>query len=105
MPINHRGPGLPLQHFFQKVCGGGFAVGAGNANHGHLLRRVGKPVGAEQRQRPAAVGHFQPRLRILRRALAQNTNRAFFPCHGNKIVSVGCVAGHGNKQVPRRCFS
>ena len=52
----HLGPQAILQNVFDQVGGGGFAVGAGDADHGHLPGRVAVPVGAH-------LGQAQPGCR------------------------------------------
>ena len=47
-----------LQHAFDHVGGGGLALGAGDADHGHLPGRVAEEVGAHQRHGIAAALHL-----------------------------------------------
>ena len=47
-----------LQHAFDHVGGSGLALGAGDADHGHLAGRVAEEVGAHQRHGIAAALHL-----------------------------------------------
>ena len=96
----HLGAQAVLQDVLDEIGSGGLAVGAGNADHGHLPRGVSIPVGTGQGKAAAGVGeqHIFP---FRRRLLAQNAGSALFKRHGDIFVAVGIVAADGHKQVSR----
>ena len=96
----HLGPGGVFQDILQEIGGGGLAVGAGDAHHGHLPGRVVEEIGPHHSQGSAAVFHLDIGNVPLRRRLAQNAHCP--PLHRSRdiLVAVGSKAGHGDEQVP-----
>ena len=87
-----------LEHMLDEVGRGGLAVGAGNAQHHHAVRRMAEAVRRDLRQRDARVLHHDSR-NALRRLLADDCRRALFHRLGDVLVAVGRVAADGNEQV------
>ena len=96
----HLGPQHLLQHRLQEIRGGGLAVGAGDADHGHVLRRVAVEVGPQHRQGPAGVRHLDVGEVPLRRRLAHHRGGAALRRLANEGVAVRRKAPHGHEQVP-----
>ena len=97
----HLGAGLLLQDGLEKIGGGGLAVGAGDAHHGHGVRRMAEEVGAHHRQGPAGVRHPDERHIPLRLLFAQHRRRAGGHGLADEGVAVNGKARHGHKQVSR----
>jgi len=95
----HLGPFGLLQNGLQQIGGGGLAAGAGNGDHGHFLRRMAEPVGADHRQGPAGIRRLDISAVRRRKLLAQHRRRALFQGCSNILVAVGGKAGHGHEQV------
>ena len=90
-----------LQNGLEEVGGGSLPVGAGNAHHGHGVRRAAKEVGPRHRQGPAGVRHLDIRnFSLLRQGLTENRRRAGGHGLGDEAVSVHRVAAESHKEVP-----
>ena len=100
----HLGTQRLLQHVLEQVGGGGLAVGAGDAHHGHGGGRVAVPVPAHPGQSAPAVVRDHPGALPLRPVLAEDAERALLPGHGDELVPVSLIALHGHKEVSGPCF-
>ena len=95
----HLGPGLLLQNGLEEIGGGGLAVGAGDAHHGHGVRRMAEEVGAHHRQGPAGIRHLDEGNALLRCLFAQHRRRAGGHGLADEGVAVNGEARHGHEQV------
>ena len=94
----HLGPQTVLQQVLEKIGGGSLSVGAGDAQHGHFLRRVAVPIGGGQSQPQPGIG--QPDIAALGgRSLAEDAGRPPLLGHGNILVAVGIEAPDGHEEV------
>ena len=90
-----------FQHLLEKQGGGGFAVGAGNTDHGHGLCGAAIEIAAQQRQRqPVGLYQYIGNVPV---GLFGSDHRcgSLFQSHGNKPIAVGGKAGHRHKQTAR----
>ena len=94
------GPQALFQHILEEVRRRCFAVGAGDAHHGHGGGGVAEPVPPQLRQGGAAVGGQHIGNLPLRPRLAENTGRPLLQRHGDKAVSVRLISGNSRKEVP-----
>ena len=97
----HLRPQDLFQHLLQKQRGGGFAVGAGDADHGHGFCRMAVEVTPHQRQGQPVRGHPHIGDLPLRLLRGNHRRRAFFQGHGDKAVAIGSKTGHSHKQSSR----
>ena len=88
-----------LQDVLDEVSGGGLAVGAGDADHGHLPRRVAEEVASGDGQSIAGILHQNIGDLPLGRALAQHHSRALFRSGGDKVMSVADRAHNGDEEI------
>ncbi|CDB29898.1 unknown [Firmicutes bacterium CAG:137] len=97
----HPGPGDLLQHRFQQKRHRSFAIGAGDAHHGHAFSRVTVPICAHLRQSPAGGGHLNIGRRLCGNSLRHHQPGP--PSHGlvNIPVAIGGKAGNRHKDVSR----
>ena len=86
-----------LQHGFQQVGHRGLAVGAGDAQNGHFLRRVAEPIRSQHSQRDPGIRDADVGDIDLRLPLAEHAGRAPLHGHGDEPVSVSSVADDGHK--------
>ena len=87
----HFGAQRLLQNGLEQISGSGFAVGSGDAHHGHMVGGVAKPVGAHHGQCPAGVRHLD---------IGNFHSRgACRSCLADERMAVHRKARHGHKQV------
>ena len=99
------GPNGLLQHAFQKIGGSGLAVGSGDADDLHGIRRVAKPVGSKLRQRQTGRIHLHIAAGDLRCALTKHHSRTLLQCCRDEPVPIHSKAGNGHKQLPRTALA
>ena len=88
-----------LQDLLQQQGGGGLAVGAGDAHHGHCLSGMTVEVGADEGQSQTVVLHQNVGHIALRLDGGDDDGCALLHCHGDEAVAIGCKAGDGNEHA------
>ena len=89
------------QNAFNQIGGGCFAVGSGDADHREFLRRVAVKGGRHGRKCLSGVFHGNDNRVLFNRLIHDDCDCA--PCQRliDKVVSIGGVAGYGDKEPPR----
>ena len=91
-------PGL-LQNSLEQIGRGGFAVGAGDRHHGHLLRGMTVEIGAQRRKAAAGIRHQHIGDLHLGHTLADHHGSPFFHNRGDKLMSIHRIAADGDKYI------
>ena len=92
---------LRLQNRLDQIGGRGLAVGAGDADHLHFLRRMGEVIGRHLRQCAAGRRDLNIGNLSLRDALAYHCGRTLFHRLADVFVSIGRITGDRNEYIPR----
>ncbi len=98
----HLGPGHLLQHLLEQQRGGGFAVGAGNADHGHGVCRMVIKIAAHLGQSQPVRLHQHVGNLLLRLAGSDHHRCPPVQGHGDEAIAVSGEAGHRHKGIPGR---